>query len=168
MNCRYTLRNAEYRLCLEKTLGVCEEFSDEQNPENTVLDGHKMVPHWTSSMPETPGGDEFLLSSEENGEVLDSERVGAEGLGEMTPAAQEYIINLQNQISSMKKVNSPFQHLYTRKVGNEIRKGIQFFRQVGRFNVGYSLKWYMERKRAGVGTTVTILMPKCTLPALKC
>lgn len=99
----YTLRNAEYRLCLEKTLGVCEEFSDEQNPENTVLDGHKMVPHWTSRMPETPGRDEFLLSSEENGEVLDSERVGAEGLGEMTPAAQEYIINLQNQLSSMKK-----------------------------------------------------------------
>lgn len=117
MNCRYTLRNAEYRLCLEKTLGVCEEFSNEQYPENTGLDadGHKMVPHGTSKMPEIPGRDEFLLSSKENGEVLDPERVGVEGLGEMIPATQEYIINLQNRISSMEKVNSLFQRLYARK-----------------------------------------------------
>ncbi|KAJ0980256.1 hypothetical protein J5N97_008511 [Dioscorea zingiberensis] len=99
----YTLRNAEYRLCLEKNLGVCKELSDKQNLENAVLDGHGTAPCGTSRMPDSSGRNEFLLSTEATEEVLDSESIGVEGLGEMSPEAQEYIIDLQCRISSMEK-----------------------------------------------------------------
>ncbi|KAJ0963455.1 hypothetical protein J5N97_028577 [Dioscorea zingiberensis] len=97
----YTLRNAEYRLCLERNLGVREELPDGQRPENVGDDDHITDPDGTSNMTKISGEDELLHNFEKNEEVSMSGGVGIEGLGEMTPEAQEYILYLQSHLSSM-------------------------------------------------------------------
>ena len=53
------------------------------------------------------GKHELSSKSEENTENL-SEGLGIQGLGEMTVEAQQYILHLQTQLSSVKKVTMAF------------------------------------------------------------
>ncbi|XP_020532426.1 uncharacterized protein LOC105650737 isoform X2 [Jatropha curcas] len=93
----YTLRNAEYRLCLEKNFEY-EGNTESQEPENSKLD---------------------LQGTEENSEKMNQyyernaklekatedlcDNIGIQGLGEVSPEAQQYILDLQSRLSSVKK-----------------------------------------------------------------
>ncbi|XP_058191044.1 uncharacterized protein LOC131308208 [Rhododendron vialii] len=86
----YTLRNAEYRLCLERNLDIYEGGTETLKPEDSK-----------------PEGPTMLLDDKRRVELSrkdeKSENIGVEGLGEITPAAQQYIRNLQSRLSSVKK-----------------------------------------------------------------
>ncbi|XP_039117009.1 uncharacterized protein LOC120252876 [Dioscorea cayenensis subsp. rotundata] len=99
----YTLRNAEYRLCLERSLGVCEELPDSQTLENTADDDQITTPDGTLTTIKVSEEQELLCNSVKNEEESVCSSVGVEGLGEMTPEAQEYILYMQSRLSSMEK-----------------------------------------------------------------
>ncbi|XP_076954858.1 uncharacterized protein LOC143629476 [Bidens hawaiensis] len=86
----YTLRNAEYRLCLEKNF-------DTEEDEHTIEDSKSPVLLNTDiSINTIPGQDDELHSSSENTyEIPD--------LGQMTPELQQYILKLQSRLFSVKK-----------------------------------------------------------------
>lgn len=96
----YTLRNAEYRLCLQKSFYMSEDSSLAMQKEETAYinnpealdDGdHKdlaMGNQMTPKMEVAPKEDEGL-------QELDI----PEGLGELSPEAQDYIRDLQSQLS---------------------------------------------------------------------
>lgn len=90
---RYTLRNAEYRLCLERNLDIYEGGTETLKAEDSK-----------------PEGPTILLDDQRRVKLSrkdeKSENIGVEGLGEITPAAQQYILNLQSRLSSVKKVNT--------------------------------------------------------------
>lgn len=100
MNYRYTLRNAEYRLCLEKNLDMCE--SDPEKPkaetENTKFDLQGLL---HDSVNVIDFGRKNNLSSK-----VDRlhEELDIQNLAEISAEAQQYISSLQSRLSSMKKV----------------------------------------------------------------
>ncbi|OIW06872.1 hypothetical protein TanjilG_19521 [Lupinus angustifolius] len=93
----YTLRNAEYRLCLEKNFDIYEEDLEKPKAENTMLDLHEVQ---QDSVSVTGFNRKSNLSSK----VEDlHEDVDVQDLGEISAEAQQYIFNLQSRLSSMKK-----------------------------------------------------------------
>ncbi|CAN8257941.1 unnamed protein product [Cochlearia groenlandica] len=81
----YTLRNAEYRLFLEKNLDM--HGGD-----------------FESNMPENTDDNEVSENFVKNSKTQDlSEMVDKEGLGRVSSEAQEYIFRLQSQLSYVKK-----------------------------------------------------------------
>ena len=105
LHCRYTLRNAEYRLCLERNLNIYEGNTEKQRPEISKSDELEML--FDSADVNKSGKHELSFKSEENIENP-SEGLGIQGLGEMTAEAQQYILHLQTQLSSVKKVTMAF------------------------------------------------------------
>ncbi|XP_052193229.1 uncharacterized protein LOC127801831 [Diospyros lotus] len=96
----YTLRNAEYRLCLERNLDMNEESAEALKKENIKLGTRRMLLDYEkrvklSKKDETPQSESTSGNSSEN--------IGIEGLGKITPEARDYIINLQSHLSSVKK-----------------------------------------------------------------
>ncbi|KAD6795324.1 hypothetical protein E3N88_06220 [Mikania micrantha] len=83
----YTLRNAEYRLCLEKNFDTDE---DKQPIEDSKSQNNNIIIN-------TPKGqdDEPHKSSENTHEIPD--------LGQMIPEVQQYILKLQSRLFSVKK-----------------------------------------------------------------
>lgn len=102
--CRYTLRNAEYRLCLEKNLDMHDENNEKQTPEISRLDLQGLLLD-SASIIEFSGEHESPSKFEKFTEDL-SENIDIQGLGEISPEAQQYILHLQSHISSVKKVCS--------------------------------------------------------------
>nr|CAN76353.1 hypothetical protein VITISV_008017 [Vitis vinifera] len=96
----YTLRNAEYRLCLERNLNIYEGNTEKQRPEISKSDELEIL--LDSADVNKSGKHELSSKSEENTENP-SEGLGIQGLGEMTAEAQQYILHLQTQLSSVKK-----------------------------------------------------------------
>ncbi|KAJ6804750.1 uncharacterized protein M6B38_303790 [Iris pallida] len=94
----YTLSNAEYRLCLERNLDVCEDLFGKQKLDPTELDTHGIELDSTPSISEFSGRYK-LLPNIVNGE----EAPMLENLGDITPEVQEYILHLKSQLSSMQK-----------------------------------------------------------------
>lgn len=97
----YTLRNAEYRLCLEKNLGMHERDLENPKAESTELNGHGLMFDRLDMIDLCRRND---LSPEI--EKLDEETIGnvdLQNLGEMSTEAQQYIHNLQSRLSSIKK-----------------------------------------------------------------
>lgn len=92
----YTLRNAEYRLCLERNLDIAEGDLEKQVPENSKPDLQGMDAHG----PKTTGHTEENANSESNSK---NSSANIQGLGEMSPEAQQYILHLQSRLSSVKK-----------------------------------------------------------------
>ncbi|KAL4588651.1 hypothetical protein LXL04_001543 [Taraxacum kok-saghyz] len=83
----YTLRNAEYRLCLERNFDTDEETStDKQTTEDSSKLLHNNI---------TTNTHESDKSSENPSEFPD--------LGQMTPELQQYIHKLQSRLFSVKK-----------------------------------------------------------------
>lgn len=101
---RYTLRNAEYRLCLERNLDIHDDgHFEKQKPESAKVDDHDTSLDSTTRICNFEGGNELLPESERKKD-LSSGNMGAQGLDELTPEAQEYILHLQSRLSSANDV----------------------------------------------------------------
>lgn len=95
---RYTLRNAEFRLCVEKNLEIHKGHIDKQKAEDTKLEAEGLLLN-------DDGVSKFfrqdnLPLSETNGEVTSQ----IPDLGEISLEAREYIMRLQSRLSSVRKV----------------------------------------------------------------
>ncbi|XP_043712528.1 uncharacterized protein LOC122661250 [Telopea speciosissima] len=99
----YTLRNAEYRLCLEKNFQIDEGNFEKIKSENTKTDAHGMSLNSGQRTFEFSGENDLLRKSERFEDDLSHEGLGIQGLGEMTPEARQYILHLQSRFSSVKK-----------------------------------------------------------------
>lgn len=97
----YTLRNAEYRLCLERNLDMQGENLEKQTPENSRLDLQGLLLD-SASIINLSGEHELSSKFEKFTEDL-SENFDIQGLGEMSPEAQHFILHLQSHLSSVKK-----------------------------------------------------------------
>lgn len=99
---RYTLRNAEYRLCLERNFDISEENPDKQTPEDSKVDLQGMLLE-SANIIKFHAKDAF---SPKAGEAMEdpSENLDIQGLGEVSPEVQQYILHLQAHLSSVKKV----------------------------------------------------------------
>ncbi|XP_057426843.1 uncharacterized protein LOC130720231 [Lotus japonicus] len=93
----YTLRNAEYRLCLEKNLDMCERDLEKPKAESTPMDLQGLL---HDSVNVIDFGRKSNLSSKVE---KVHEDVDIQDLGEISSEAQQYILNLQSRLSSMKK-----------------------------------------------------------------
>jgi hypothetical protein len=99
---RYTLRNAEYRLSFERNLELPEEGVEclksdvtEDNHHNINLGRPVTIFRLSEEdMPQDPGKTDEASSYENMGEEL----------GDLTPQAEEYIIQMQSHLNAMKKV----------------------------------------------------------------
>ncbi|OMO73950.1 hypothetical protein CCACVL1_17053 [Corchorus capsularis] len=96
----YTLRNAEYRLCLERNLG-CEGGLENQTSENSNFDlQEKLLDSAKTS--ESSGKNDVSSEFEETSEEK-FEDIEYQGLGELPLETQKYILHLQSRLTSVKK-----------------------------------------------------------------
>ncbi|KAM7482447.1 hypothetical protein LguiB_007030 [Lonicera macranthoides] len=93
----YTLRNAEYRLCLESNLDLCEGGMDNPKAEDSKLEVQGMLLD-NNIISKSSRQDELPTYEEISDKISD-----IPGLGELTPEAQQYIIKLQSHLASAKK-----------------------------------------------------------------
>lgn len=94
----YTLRNAEYRLFLEKNLDMDDEDLESHTAENTEYDVKG-----TDAEPDDVCVENNGSSTKDSKTQSLSEMIDKEGLGRLSSEAQEYIFRLQSQLSSVKK-----------------------------------------------------------------
>ncbi|XP_002518642.2 uncharacterized protein LOC8280975 [Ricinus communis] len=94
----YTLRNADYRLCLERNLGVHEGDIDNQVSENPKLDLQGTEVDNAKTNQCNGKNVKFERITEDP-----SDNIGIEGLGDMSLEAQQFILHLQSRLSSVKK-----------------------------------------------------------------
>ncbi|KAG1347887.1 putative TonB-dependent receptor [Cocos nucifera] len=99
----YTLRNAEYRLCLERNLDIYDERAEKGKIEVVEVDRHEKIADRTTMMFNFSLENNLLPNLEKNEEQPKRQNMGVEGLGEMTPEAQEYILHLQSRLNSVKR-----------------------------------------------------------------
>lgn len=99
---RYTLRNAEYRLCLERNLDFDDGNKDKQSNDNCRVNLHEMLLD-SANLANVSDENESSSNCEES---LDksSESINIQGIGETSPEVQQHILHLQFQLSSIKKV----------------------------------------------------------------
>lgn len=99
---RYTLRNAEYRLCLERNLDFDDGNKDKQSNDNCRVNLHEMLLD-SANLANVSDENESYSNFEES---LDksSESINIQGIGETSPEVQQHILHLQFQLSSIKKV----------------------------------------------------------------
>ncbi|KAJ4964503.1 hypothetical protein NE237_024442 [Protea cynaroides] len=97
----YTLRNAEYRLCLEKNFQIDEENFEKRKPENAELDADRMLLNRGQRTFDFSADNDLLRKTERNEDDLSY--LGIQGLGEMTPETRKYILHLQSRFLSVKK-----------------------------------------------------------------
>ncbi|PPR86628.1 hypothetical protein GOBAR_AA34064 [Gossypium barbadense] len=96
----YTLRNAEYRLCLERNLG-CEGDLENQTSEKANFDLQEMLLDSTKINEFSEKND---LSSESEKTIEDQfEDIDFQGLGEMPLENRKYILHLKARLTSVKK-----------------------------------------------------------------
>jgi len=95
----YTLRNAEYRLCIERNLG-CEGDLENQTSEKSNFDLQEMLDG--TKINEFSRKDD--LSSEFEKTTEDQfEDIEFQGMCEMPLETRKYILHLQSRLTSMKK-----------------------------------------------------------------
>ncbi|KAL9273267.1 hypothetical protein AKJ16_DCAP26552 [Drosera capensis] len=100
----YTLRNAEYRLCLERNFDIQGENGECQNQENqeaSELDMQQMIDDGGIKI-QVPRKEAASLDAQK---VIESssEQLNYIDFGELTPETKRYIIDLQSKIASAKK-----------------------------------------------------------------
>lgn len=101
---RYTLRNAEFRLCVEKNLEIHKGHIDKQKAEDTKLEAEGLLLN-DDEVSKFFRQDNLPLS-ETNGEVTSQ----IPDLGEISLEAREYILRLQSRLSSVRKVYFAFMY----------------------------------------------------------
>ncbi|KAF7811048.1 seed maturation protein PM23 [Senna tora] len=97
----YTLRNAEFRLCLEKNLDMHERDLENTKAENTELDVPGLLLDSVNVIDLC--GRNNLSSEAEKLHEETSGNIDIQNLGEMSAEVQQYIYNLQSRLSSIKK-----------------------------------------------------------------
>lgn len=97
----YTLRNAEYRLCLEKNLGIHGDYNDPQKREALNLGVQELLLDSVRRV-QIADGSKVSSISEETAENS-CEEFSDEDLGVMTPEVQSYLRHLRSRLSSTKK-----------------------------------------------------------------
>ncbi|XP_062089777.1 uncharacterized protein LOC133796321 [Humulus lupulus] len=97
----YTLRNAEYRLCLEKNMDDYKENLENQKLKSCRFDVQGMLLE-SANIIKLAGKDELTSKSDEI-PVEPSENLEIQDVGDMSPEAQEYVRQLQSHLSSVKK-----------------------------------------------------------------
>ncbi|XP_015866396.2 uncharacterized protein LOC107403979 [Ziziphus jujuba] len=97
----YTLRNAEYRLCLERNLDIYEENLDKEKFDVPRHDIQGMLLE-AANIIKLSAKDELSSNCEKTIEDP-PEIVDIQGFGDTSPEAQQYIRHLQSQLSSVKK-----------------------------------------------------------------
>jgi len=100
--CRYTLRNAEYRLCLEKNLDIHGDNNDTHKREALNLGVQELLLDSVRRVQIT-GENEVSSNGEETAENS-CEEFDDEDLGGMAPEVQSYIRQLRSRLSSTRKV----------------------------------------------------------------
>ena len=96
------MRNAEYRLCLERNLDFDDGNNDKQTNDDCRVDLHEILLDSANS--------ENILDENEASskceEFLDEpyENLNIQGIGETSPEVQQHILHLKLQLSSIKKV----------------------------------------------------------------
>lgn len=97
-NCRYTLRNAEYRLCLERNLEIYDKHANKQKPEDFKSEGEDtlLIRNEYENIPRQQSSPMSEKKSETKLDIPD--------FGKMSPEAQQYIWGLQTRLASIKKV----------------------------------------------------------------
>ncbi|KAE8723731.1 MAR-binding filament-like protein 1 isoform 2 [Hibiscus syriacus] len=96
----YTLRNAEYRLCLERNLG-CEGDLENQSLEKSNFDLQEMLLDSTKINELFEKNDLLSESEETNKEQFKD--IDTQGLGEMPLEASKYILHLKSRLTAVKK-----------------------------------------------------------------
>lgn len=96
------MRNAEYRLFLEKNL----DMDDEDFESHTIVKG-------TDTEPDDVCVENNGSSTMDGKTQSLSEMIDKEGLGRVSSEAQEYIFRLQSQLSSVKKVRFLIQSYFS-------------------------------------------------------
>lgn len=99
VSCRYTLRNAEYRLCLERNLDIYEENTYNLKNEDSNLDAE-------TNLNEEGKCGNFTKESSPSSDESEESTWNIQGFDEMTPEARRYILTLHSRISLVKKVCS--------------------------------------------------------------
>lgn len=94
----YTLRNAEYRLCLEKNLEIYENYVDKEKPHVLKIEGEDMHPI-KDGFGETPRQQRLPVSEEYSKTTSDT----VPDFGKMSREAQQYILSLQTRLASYRK-----------------------------------------------------------------
>ena len=96
------MRNAEYRLCLERNLDFDDGNNDKQTSDNSRIDLHEMLLDGANIGKILDENE----SSSKCEELLDSssDNINIQGIGEISPEVQQHIRHLQFQLSSIKKV----------------------------------------------------------------
>ncbi|XP_071688955.1 uncharacterized protein [Rutidosis leptorrhynchoides] len=94
----YTLRNAEYRLCLERNFDNDEEATDKQTFEDSKSQALQTLLH-NNIITNTLCSQDELHKSEKVGENASN----IPDLDQMTPEMQQYILKLQSRLFSVKK-----------------------------------------------------------------
>ncbi|XP_057493100.1 uncharacterized protein LOC130778597 [Actinidia eriantha] len=100
MTTGYTLRNAEYRLCLERNLDIYEGSNEVIKTDDSKHEEPRMLLDFETAVKLSI---KDKMPKSENISDKTSESISVEGLGEITPEAQQYILNLQSRLSSIKK-----------------------------------------------------------------
>ncbi|PPR85324.1 hypothetical protein GOBAR_AA35369 [Gossypium barbadense] len=113
----YTLRNAEYRFCLERNLG-CDTDLEHQSSEKPNFDLQEIVLDGTK-LKELSRKNDSSSESEKTTEKQ-FEDIEFEGLGEISPETRKYILHLQSRLASVKK------ELHELKKKNEAMQMQQF------------------------------------------
>lgn len=98
------MRNAEYRLSLERNFDVCEDHIVKQKLDTVETASHEITVDRTPSVFEVCKRDGLLLNAGNIEEEPIFEDIGIENLGEITPEAQKYIFFLKSRLSSAQKV----------------------------------------------------------------
>ncbi|XAR52887.1 Aspartate kinase [Bertholletia excelsa] len=96
----YTLRNAEYRLCLERNLDMHEGSTERVKSEDSKFEAPGALLDYKRRT-KLSKKEEIVKSESTNDNK--SETIGFESLGEISPEAQQYILSLQSRLSSVKK-----------------------------------------------------------------
>ncbi|XVE66751.1 hypothetical protein DITRI_Ditri08aG0104700 [Diplodiscus trichospermus] len=96
----YTLRNAEYRLCLDRNLG-CEGDLENQTSEKSNIDLQEMVLNSTE-INEFSGKDD-LLSEFESTTEDQFEDIEFQDMGVMSLDTRKYILHLKSSLTSVKE-----------------------------------------------------------------
>ncbi|MBA0849801.1 hypothetical protein Goshw_020947, partial [Gossypium schwendimanii] len=95
----YTLRNAEYRLCLERSLG-CEGCLG-KTPDKWNFDLQEIL--LDSTKISDCSGKDYVSSEFEKTTEDKVEDIEFQGIGEISPETHKYILLLQSRLTSMKK-----------------------------------------------------------------